>query len=253
MSTDELFQQFGTFAPTPLFPGSPEAAALELGSPWREWTDPTVSVTDVDGLGGGLYIATCCGPTSGAVWRNGVRASSGTKIDYLPDGVKRAIVDPATGAVYVGDVAFVEQGAIDIAWLDRSSLAVLVRTPTPAIVVVSARDFAEEPPQRRVIALPPESADACAVVNVNGRLVLLLGEPRGNDRCVGDRGLIINPQNGAVESFFDFPAEIRGMNSNHVACLIVVTTEGDVMLGEFDPAPQWSTLLMGDYVTAMIG
>ena len=71
--------------------------------------------------------------------------------------------------------------------------------------------------------------------------------------AANDRGLIINAQDGAVESSFDFPAEIRGMNSNHVACLIVVTTEGDVVLGEFDPAPQWSTLLMGDYVTAMIG
>ena len=90
-------------------------------------------------------------------------------------------------------------------------------------------------------------------MNVNGRLVLLLGEPRGNDRCVGDRGQIISAQDGALESSFDFPAEIRGMNSNHVACLIVVTTEGDVVLGEFDPTPQWSTLLMGDYVAAMIG
>lgn len=224
---------------------------VPAGSPWGGWTDGAVSITDVDGLGGGTYIATCCDPR-GTIWRNGEISMAGTKIDILPDGALRGIVDPETSRVHLFDLAITEPHAIDIAWVDDDIAALLLDGPA-RLVFLGERDLlARSAPARRTIELAGESGGACAVVALEDRLVLLIGVAQGDDRCVGDRIVMVDVASGRIVSSAMLPADVRAMNSDHVDRIVAVTVDGDVILGDLTDELHWSTLLEGDYLAASL-
>jgi hypothetical protein len=236
----------------PLFaadPNTPEA------SPWKTWPISGQTLTDVDTSPAALYIATCCTP-NGTIWRNGPAEAEGTRIDYVLDGVVRATVDPATSTARIGDSVLSEPGVLDVSLLDRRSAVLLVGQPTPRLVVLTFDDFsATALPARRVIDLPTGPGTPCAIVALAQGVLVLAGQPLGLDSCVSDRGFIVDPTTGAVVTTFLLPAPVRGINSDHAAHVIAVTTEGDVVIGAFDPPatePRWSTVLEGDYLTAWL-
>jgi hypothetical protein len=229
--------------------GADPAAGVD--SPWNRWTSASGSIIDSDGTSpGGFYIVTCCTP-GGVIWRNGVREAAGTHMDYLvlDSTAERVLLDPATSSVIkgLGDPAtnIVEPGAIDVALLDHHTMGILVGGTAPKLVITNPSAAS-----RRVIPLQSGPVEPCAVVALQSRFVVLLGAPKGNDPCVGDRALLVDSSTGHIAATLRMPAEVRGMNSNHAEKVIAVTVQGNVVLGDFTTTPSWITLLKGRYLSA---
>lgn len=220
-------------------------------SPWRRWTPASGSIVDSDGTTpAAFYLVTCCTP-GGVIWRNGVQLTTGTHIDYLlsPGVVERVTLDAATSTITqdVGDPAttVVESGAIDVALLDARTMGVLVGGAAPKLVITTKAGAT-----RQEVALPSGSVEPCALVALQDRFVVLVGAPRGNDPCVGDRALIVDGVTGHITATLRMPAQLRRLNSDHSQKVIAVTVEGNVVLGDFSNSPRWITLLNGDYLSA---
>jgi hypothetical protein len=213
-------------------------------------------VTDIDATSpAGFYVATCCAP-GGTIWRNGPEETKGTRIDYVFDGVLRATVDPATSTARVGDVVLHEPGVLDVSVLDRHSAVLLVDEPAPHLIVLSTDNFtATAHPDRRTIELPTGSHKPCGIVALEQGILVLSGESIGIDPCTSDRGFIVDTQTGVVITAIRLPAAVRAINSDHLAHVIAVTVNGNVVIGQFGSPqnePLWSTALEGDCLAAYL-
>lgn len=225
-------------------------------SPWKTWRSSGQTLTDADASSpGALYVATCCTP-NGTIWRNGPAEAPGTKIDYVVPAVLRATVDPAASTAQVGGIALHEPGLLDVSVPDVRTVVLLTEFPVPRLIVLRSDSFgATARPARRTIELPTGPGTPCAIVALTAGVLVLAGNAVGLDSCVSDRGFIVDPTTGAVETTFLLPAPVRGINSDQAAHVIAVTTAGDVVIGAFDSpaaAPRWSTVLEGDYLAAYL-
>jgi hypothetical protein len=95
----------------------------------------------------------------------------------------------------------------------------------------------------------------CGIVGLEQGILVLAGAPVGVDPCVSDRAFIVDPETGAVITTIRLPASVKAINSDHIAHVIAVTVDGNVVIGQFGPPatePLWSTVLEGDYLAAYL-
>lgn len=223
------------------------------GSPWTNWTGGEGVITDIDAsTPAALYVATCCAP-AGTIWREAVQEMSGTHIDHVVSPyVLRAIADPSTSTIRIEDILFDDIQALDVAIVDRRTVAVLVGDPMPQVVLLTTGHFFDdEVVDRQVIPLSGV-ADPCAIAAIRNRLFILVGSSPDTPICAGDRALLLDTSSWEVTATFRTPAPIRSINSNHRSQLIAITQDGDVIMGDFSSEPSWVTLLTGDYLAAYL-
>jgi hypothetical protein len=223
----------------------------------RPPSGPVPAITDHAWAGGGTYSITCCTDGHGTLWRNGEEVASATSVDYdlVHDG-GLAHLDATTGTVVIGDVTFEEPGALDLTVLSHEWAAALVGGDEPRLVVYyAAAGFEGGTPERTEYPLPASAEGACAAVGLDTDVVLLVGQPVDDDRCVGDRVVAVSIDDGREVEHIDFPEPVRSINSDHATLIVGTSTDGSVWVGTIrgDTAENpWYLLTDGDYRVATI-
>lgn len=214
-------------------------------STWDGWSPRTSTVTDVDSATpAASYVATCCVPVA-TIWRNGVADITGSRIDYILDGVVRAIVDPDAGLATIGERRVTEPGAFDVALVDRTTALLLVDGPAPALVKVTAPEFGPDASIARTVLLLPEGLVPCGVVALESEAIVTFDVAVAGGRCSADRAVVVDPDALRVVGSMLLPAELTMVNSDHHRSLVAVSASGALLAAQTSDAPDfltWSTV-----------
>ncbi|MGB5759712.1 MAG: hypothetical protein WBM50_22545 [Acidimicrobiales bacterium] len=228
----------------------------ELADSNREGGPQTL--TDVEMVGDALWVADCCEPAAGNVFRVDPTRDSpvpdspvtvnGTDPVGSPDGSRLAvqildlgvaIVDATTGQFLVDpslvrDVLAPPPGAAEpyfakpLSWVDNSTLAISISTDRQsAITFVSITNPAAPAAVGATIQVPGTVVDGAT--RGEGSLVLAVLNP---DRNQVD-GMVLDPETGSEDAAFELPIETEALGYDQTGTYLLVSRRdlGPVWLG----------------------